>query len=316
MDAKTASCLLCPQHCQLRLGQTGRCQVRGNKGEGVQALNYGEVASWHLDPIEKKPLFHFYPGSWIFSVAGFGCNLGCTFCQNFEISQSRQRGIQITPVELAARAMAQGSLGLCFTYSEPLTWFEMIRDTAPLVREKGGKIVLVSNGTIAPLFLEELIPFIDAVNIDIKAFTEGFYQKYCGSKLSWVLDTVERLAGRVHLEITTLIIPDANDSEEEIRQLSQWLRNLNTPLAWHLSRYFPAYKLNTPPTDRDKLLKLWEIAKEEVEYVYMGNTRGGENTYCPRCGKKVILRENYEIKNLLRDGKCPYCYKEIFGVGL
>lgn len=314
MEAKTASCLLCPQHCQLRLGQAGRCQVRGNEGEGIQSLNYGELASWHLDPIEKKPLFHFYPGSWIFSVAGFGCNLSCTYCQNYEISQSRQRGMRVTAEELAEQA--QGSLGLCFTYSEPMTWFEMIRDTAPLVHKNGGKVVLVSNGTIAPGFLEELIPLIDAVNIDIKAFTEEFYQKYCGGKLSWVLDTVERLAGRVHLEVTTLAIPEANDSPEEIRKLARWLRNLNTPLAWHLSRYFPAYKLQTPPTDRAKLLKLWEIAKEEVEYVYLGNVSGGETTSCPRCGKKVILRENYQIKNLLSKGKCPSCGKEIFGLGL
>jgi len=314
MEAMTASCLLCPQHCQLRMGQVGRCKVRGNQGEGVQALNYGEVASWHLDPIEKKPLYHFYPGSWIFSVAGFGCNLSCTFCQNHEISQIRKIGVGVTPEELARQA--QRSLGLCFTYSEPLTWFEMIRDTAPLVRKNGGKVVLVSNGIIAPRFLEELIPLIDAVNIDIKAFTEEFYQKYCGGKLSWVLETVERLAGRVHLEVTTLIIPEANDSPAEIKELAQWLRRLNTPLAWHLSRYFPAYKLHTPPTDRVKLLKLWELAKEELPYVYMGNVSGGGTTFCPQCGKAVILRENYEIQNLSDKGKCPSCGKEIFGVGL
>jgi pyruvate formate lyase activating enzyme len=314
IENKTASCLLCPQHCQLRPGQTGRCHVRANQGEGVQPLNYGEVAAWHLDPIEKKPLFHFHPGSWIYSVAGYGCNLGCTFCQNHEISQSRQRGTQSTPERLAE--LAKDSIGLCFTYSEPSTWFEMIRDTAPLVKMNDGKVVLVSNGTIAPRFLEELIPHIDAVNIDIKGFTDEFYQKYCGGKLTWVLDTVERLAGRVHLEVTTLVIPGANDSLEEIRELSRWLRKLNIPLAWHLSRYFPAYKLNIPPTEQKSLRELWELAKEELEYVYMGNIRGGETTFCPRCGEEVITRENYRIHNILQNGHCPKCDKEIFGVGL
>lgn len=312
----TASCLLCPHHCQLRLGQTGRCHVRGNRGEGVAPLNYGEVAACHLDPIEKKPLYHFYPGRWIFSVAGYGCNLSCSFCQNYEISQSRAEGKKITPDLLAESAQAQDSLGLCFTYSEPSTWYEMIRDTAPLVHQQGGKVVLVSNGTIAPRFLEELIPLIDAVNIDIKGFTEAFYQQYCGGRLSWVLDTVERLAGRVHLEITTLVIPGANDTPEEIRALAQWLRRLNTPLAWHLSRYFPAYKLNYPPTDRENLLNLWKLAQEDINYVYLGNVIGGDATYCPECGKEVITRGQGRVVNRTEAGHCPACSHPIFGVGL
>lgn len=270
--------------------------------------------SWHTDPIEKKPLYHFYPGRDIFSIAGFGCNLSCTFCQNHEISQVSRKGVPVTPEDLAAQASK--TLGICFTYSEPSMWYEMIRDTVPIVKENGGKVVLVSNGTISPQFLEELIPYIDAVNIDIKGFTEEFYQKYCGGKLSWVLDTVARLAGRVHLEVTTLIIPDGNDDPQEIRELGRWLRNLNTPLAWHLSRYFPAYRLSTPPTDPQKLLDLWEIAKEEIEYVYMGNISGGQNTICPQCGKTVIYREYYYTNNLLNQGNCPSCGKAIFGEGL
>jgi len=196
-------------------------------------LNYGEVAAWHLDPIEKKPLFHFYPGSWIFSVAGYGCNLSCTFCQNHEISQSCQQGTRVTPARLAELAQTKDSLGLCFTYSEPSTWFEM-----------------------------------------------------------------------------------ANDKTEEIRELSQWLRKLNTPLAWHLSRYFPAYKLDLPPTEKESLLKLWKLAQEEVEYVYLGNVSGGDSTYCPHCGKEVIIRENARILNLVQDGHCPECDYKFFGVGL
>lgn len=308
-----ASCLLCPQHCQLREGQTGRCHARINRGGEIVSLTYGEAAAWHLDPIEKKPLYHFHPGSWIFSVAGFGCNLSCSFCQNYELSQTHQAGKKVSPTELAGQA--QNSLGLCFTYSEPSVWFEMIRDTAPLVRAQGGKVVLVSNGTISPRFIEELIPWLDAVNIDIKAFSEEFYQEYCGGKLAWVLDTVERLAGRVHLEITTLIIPGANDNPQEITSLARWLHNLNIPLAWHLSRYHPAYRLTLPPTDRQTLESLANIGKDWLPYVYLGNVSGGSTTFCPRCDEAVIQREPVLI-NHLNKGRCPQCGESIFGVGL
>ena len=313
IEEKTAACLLCPQHCLLRPGQVGRCHARENREGEVVSLTYGEVAAWHVDPIEKKPLYHFYPGSWIFSVAGYGCNLSCTFCQNYEISQTRETGRRVTPKELAH--MAKDSLGLCFTYSEPSVWFEMIRDTAPLVKEQGGKVVLVSNGIIEPRFLEELIPWLDAVNIDIKGFREEFYQKYCAGKLSWVLDNVERLAGRVHVEITTLVIPEANDDPEEMRGLAKWLADLPSPVAWHLSRYFPAYRLRTPPTEIKSLERLWGIAKEYLPYVYLGNVRGGNTTFCPKCGQGVIYRA-YEVRNLLQEGKCPACGYQIFGVGM
>ncbi|MDP4127892.1 MAG: AmmeMemoRadiSam system radical SAM enzyme [Bacillota bacterium] len=315
-EAYKASCLLCPQHCQLRPGQVGRCHARENREGEVVSRTYGEVAAWNLDPIEKKPLYHFYPGSWILSVAGFGCNLSCSFCQNHEISQHHQTGRKANPTELAGLvAQSQDSLGLCFTYSEPSVWFEMIRDTAPLVRAQGGKVVLVSNGTISPRFLEELIPWLDAVNIDIKAFTEEFYKSYCGGKLSWVLDNVERLAGRVHLEVTTLVIPGANDRPKELAELAQWLKRLDVPLAWHLSRYHPAYHLTVPPTDQKALVDLGNRVKEYLPYVYLGNVRGGSTTFCPKCGEAVIQREPVLV-NRLNQGNCPKCGEGIFGVGL
>lgn len=310
---KTAACLLCPQHCLLKPGQTGRCHARANREGEIVSVTYGEVAAWHFDPVEKKPLYHFYPGSWIFSVAGYGCNLSCTFCQNYEISQTRQAGRTVKPAELAD--MARESLGLCFTYSEPTVWFEMIRDTAPLVKAWGGKIVLVSNGMMEPRFLEELIPWLDAVNIDIKGFREEFYQKYCGGQLAWVLNNVERLAGRVHVEITTLVIPGANDKPDEMKALGKWLGNLNSPVAWHLSRYFPAYRMQAPPTEVKNLEYLWQVATEEVSYVYLGNVSGGNTTFCPQCGQGVIYRDR-GIKSLLIDGNCPVCGHKIYGVGL
>lgn len=315
-DVFRASCLLCPQHCQLRHGQSGRCHARENLEGEIVSRTYGEIAAWNIDPIEKKPLYHFYPGSHIFSVGGFGCNLSCSFCQNHEISQQHQVGRKVTPAELAELAGGQReSIGLCFTYSEPSVWFEMIRDTAPLVRVQGGQVVLVSNGTIAPRFLEELIPWVDAVNIDIKAFSEDFYQHYCGSKLAWVLDNVERLAGRVHLEVTTLIIQGANDNPQELTELARWLRQLNVPLAWHLSAYHPAYRLAVPPTERKTLERAWGIAKEYLPYVYLGNVRGGGTTLCPQCGEAVIRREPFLV-NRLDQGCCPKCGGGIFGVGM
>ena len=310
---KTASCLLCPQHCQLKPGQSGRCHTRENRKGEIVSVTYGEVAAWHLDPIEKKPLYHFFPGSMIFSVGGYGCNLSCSFCQNYEISQTREVGRKVTPTELAH--IAKDSLGLCFTYSEPSVWFEMIRDTAPLVKEWGGKVVLVSNGMIEGRFLEELIPWVDAVNIDIKAFNEEFYVKYCGGKLSWVLSTVERLVGRVHVEVTTLVIPGGNDGPAELRGLVQWLRDLGSPVPWHLSRYFPAYRLSVPPTEVKSLERLWQIGRAYLPYVYLGNVTGGSTTFCQQCGRGVIVRAN-NVENFLHDGKCPECGQVIFGVGL
>ncbi|HHV64689.1 MAG TPA: AmmeMemoRadiSam system radical SAM enzyme [Peptococcaceae bacterium] len=308
-------CPLCPHHCKLREGQTGICRVRTLREGRIEALNYGQAAAWHLDPIEKKPLYHFYPGTWIFSVGAFGCNLRCFFCQNYEISQAVGIGQMVDPEELAQIALREESLGICFTYSEPLMWYEMIKETAPLVKKQGGKVVLVSNGIIEGEYLEELIPDLDAANIDIKAFTEEFYRKHTGGRLEWVLNTVERLAGRVHLEITTLIVPGLNDSPEEIKALAVWLKDLKHPLAWHLTRYYPRYKSNIPPTDPKKLQDLWELAKEFLPYVYLGNMPGGSTTFCPQCGKEVITRD-WKIEMKTIGGKCRHCGREIWGSGL
>lgn len=308
-------CSLCPHRCKLREGQVGVCKARGYQDGKIVPFNYGEAAAWHLDPIEKKPLYHFHPGSWIFSVGGYGCNLNCFFCQNHEISQKRGKGQKVTPEELARLSREEESIGVCFTYSEPLVWYEMIAETAPLVKKQGGKVVLVSNGMIEGMYLEEIIPFLDAVNIDIKGFTDVFYRKYTGGKLEWVLNTVERLAGRVHTEITTLVIPTLNDSPQEIQSLAKWLADLNAPLAWHLSRYYPMYKSNIPATDERELQTLWELGKEYLPYVYLGNMSGGTTTYCPRCGAEVIVRGR-RVKMETKDSRCLRCGQKIWGVGL
>lgn len=308
-------CSLCPHHCKLKEGQTGFCKTRTCKNGEVVSLTYGELAALHLDPIEKKPLYHFYPGSWILSAGGYGCNLRCFFCQNYDISQKVEKGHSITPEKLAEISGDQQSIGICFTYSEPLVWYEMIAETAPLVKKQGGKVVLVSNGIIEENYLLDLIPFLDAANIDIKGFSEEFYRKHTGGRLAWVLNTVEKLAKKVHTEITTLIIPTLNDSPEEIEDLARWLANLKTPVAWHLSRYFPRYKSDIPATEERKMLELWELAKGYLPYVYLGNMRGGAITYCPQCGLDVIRRER-TIEMKTKNGKCLNCGAEIWGVGL
>ena len=311
-----AVCPLCPFHCVVREGESGACGARGCRSGRMSPLTYGEVAVMHLDPTEKKPLFHFYPGTWILSAGGAGCNLHCTFCQNYEVSQNPIRGRKIKPSGLARMAMLKNSLGLCFTYTEPLVWLEMVMETAALVRQAGGRVALVTNGVIMPKYLRELVPLIDAVNIDIKAFNNDFYQTYTGGKLDWVLKSVEILAeNKVHLEVTTLIIPGLNDDSEEIRGLAKYLRALDVPLAWHLTRYFPAYKANYPPTPEHLLRSLAAIGSENLPYVYLGNLRTGKTTYCPRCGENVIERNDRVIMKTV-DGGCPKCGRQIWGQGL
>lgn len=328
--SEAVECPVCPRHCQLQEGQAGFCRARANKEGRIESLTYGQAAAWHLDPIEKKPLYHFYPGKWIFSAGGYGCNLRCFFCQNYEISQRLAEGIQITPEQLAGLSRENGSIGICFTYSEPLVWYEMIAETAPLVKKQGGKVVLVSNGIIEENYLDNLLPFLDAANIDIKGFSEEFYQKYTGGKLEWVLNTVKRLAGKVHTELTTLVIPGLNDSPQEIQSLAHWLAGLKTPLAWHLSKYFPQYKSGIQETDENKLRELWKLAREILPYVYLGNVAtvppgssglagssglSGSSTYCPRCGLDVVTR-NWGIRMKTINGRCPECGQAIWGVGL
>lgn len=272
----TEICEICPHHCRLANGQTGFCNARGNVNGEIIALNYGEITALALDPIEKKPLKQFLPGSMILSVGSYGCNLRCPFCQNHDISMSDNRaGIQrLEPealVDIAESLRSKGNIGIAFTYNEPLVGYEYVYDTAKLAKQQGLKTVLVTNGYCCEGSLTRLFEYIDAVNIDLKAFTDTFYRKIKGD-LQTVKTAIKTAASLVHLEVTTLIIPKENDSDDEIISLTKWLASISKDIPLHLSRFFPQYRMtDRPATDRKRIDKLAELAAREMYHVYLGN---------------------------------------------
>ena len=273
LEGGKVRCLLCPNYCLLKKGEVGRCGVRKNEHGRLYSLIYGEATSIALDPIEKKPLYHFHPGASILSLGTKGCNLKCPWCQNWPISQDLSSPTQkITPEEAVAKAKELNSFGIAYTYNEPFIWYEFVYDTARLAHQRGLKNVLVTNGYVNQKPLEELIGLIDAMNIDVKSIDELFYQKYCQGKLAPVLQAAEFSAKRCHLEITNLIIPGLNDRKENFQELRDWVAEKlgeNTPL--HFSRYFPAYKTDIPPTPIETLELAGEIARKKLQRVYLGN---------------------------------------------
>ncbi len=273
LDTGKVRCLLCPHYCLLRKGETGKCGVRQNQNGRLYSLIYAEATSIALDPIEKKPLYHFYPGNSILSLGTKGCNLKCPWCQNWSIAQDLNCPTQrITPREVVEKAKQLKSFGIAYTYNEPFIWYEFVYDTAKLAHQQGLKNVLVTNGYVNQKPLEELIGYIDAMNIDVKSMEETFYQKYCAGKLSPVLASAEFSVKRCHIEITNLIIPTLNDNEENLHRLVDWVAEKlgkNTPL--HFSRYFPAYKTDLAPTPIETLKKAQRYALKKLRYVYLGN---------------------------------------------
>ena len=271
------ACNLCPHHCALAEGQVGFCHTRRNEGGQINSLNYGRVTSLAIDPIEKKPLYHFYPGSVILSLGSFGCNMACPFCQNHTISQGGEQEVrwQISPeqlVELAQETSQQhGSIGVAFTYNEPLLSYEYLRDTLPLLRQAGQKAVLVTNGQIEEEPLRELLPYVDAMNIDLKTFADKTYAKLGGS-LRAAQRTIQMAAeAGVHVEVTTLVVPGISDDINEFCAEVDWLAGVNREIPLHLSRYFPRYQYKASATQLDKLYELQRIAQKRMKYVYLGN---------------------------------------------
>lgn len=272
-----ALCELCFHHCALDEGQTGLCRARACQDGKIVSLNYGKLTSLALDPIEKKPLRRFHPGSLILSVGSFGCNMRCPFCQNHEISMAGDSGIptvEVSPEQLAAQAaelVPHGSIGVAYTYNEPLTGYEYVRDCAALVHEQGMVNVLVTNGTVEEEPWRALLPLVDAANIDLKGFTPSWYRRL-GGDLETVKRSIVLAAERCHVEVTTLLIPGENDSEEEIRELARWLASISSEIPLHLSRFFPRYRmLDRPPTPVEQVSRLAETARRYLSYVYTGN---------------------------------------------
>jgi pyruvate formate lyase activating enzyme len=318
LDDNFVQCQLCPRYCTIEAGKFGNCHARRNRSGVISSEVFGKLASINLDPIEKKPLYHFYPGSEILSVGTTGCNLHCVFCQNHALSQCDNRNPVIiknmTPEELASLSLrTKKNLGVAFTYNEPVVNFEFMIKTAELVKGNGQHTVMVSNGYINPEPLNKLIENIDAFNIDLKAFNEDFYKKYSKATLEPVMETIKRIAqSGKHLEITNLVIPTLNDDDDEFEEMCDWILHetgKNTVL--HLSRFFPRFELNQYPTPAETLFRLFDIAKEKLNFVYIGNlaTEIHSNTYCPNCRQLLIERTYYhsKIKDIDGAGKCVKC---------
>jgi pyruvate formate lyase activating enzyme len=315
-------CELCPHLCTLSNGSTGNCRVRKNIGGVLFSENYGKISGYHLDPIEKKPLYHFYPGKKILSIGSFGCNMHCTFCQNHEISQcgaSSVRSLELSPDSVVNDALRKAeNIGVAFTYNEPFVFYEFMRDTALLVRQYGLKNVMVSNGFFNEGPLQKMLVFIDAFSIDLKAFTNEFYKKYTSSAIDAVKDSLIAIkkSGK-HLEITNLVIPGLNDNRPAFEAMVGWIRNmLGRDTILHISRYFPRYKMTISPTDEQTLQELYSLASKALDYVYIGNMHGakGQDTYCPNCGHKVVSRNGYQTNTsgLTNEGNCLHCSQKLF----
>jgi pyruvate formate lyase activating enzyme len=319
-------CQLCPRLCLLRPGERGYCKVRANIGGTLYSLVYGKIAAIHVDPVEKKPLFHVLPGSRALSIATTGCDLGCVFCQNWTISQAYPEDAQtltLTPRELVDLAKREGCQEIAYTYNEPTVFYEFMLECAKQARRAGIRNVWVTAAYITPGPLRELAQYLDAANVDIKGIRDDYYRTYCDGHVQPVLDAVRILrdAG-VFLEITNLVVPGGNDSEQDLRDLSSWVRQeLGPDAVLHFSRYFPEYRMEQPgPTPESTLLEARRIAQEQgLRYVYIGNLPGAgyEDTICPGCGRTLVSRIGYSIdwsRYGIVNGACAYCGARISGV--
>ena len=322
-ESDSVICSLCPHNCRITLGKHGVCGVRMNDGGKLVTLAYGKAIATHIDPVEKKPLYHFYPGSRIFSFATSGCNLKCDFCQNWEISQMSKgaggsiAGEDLSPKEIVKSAILGGCRSLAMTYSEPTIFFEYAYDTCIEAKNKGLSTVFVSNGFINKEPVKKISKVLDAINIDIKSFSEQFYRNICGGKLAPILESVKLYHDEgVWVEITTLVVPGQNDSDEELSRIAQFIASVDKDIPWHISRFHADYKrLDTEDTPIDTLERAYEIGKKAgLKYVYVGNVLNyHEDTLCPACGKILIKRQGYNISfNEINDSKCA-CGQKISG---
>jgi pyruvate formate lyase activating enzyme len=322
---QAVTCNLCAHRCYIPAGREGICKVRENRAGVLYTLVYDRVISANIDPIEKKPLFHFLPGTESYSIATVGCNFHCRHCQNWEISQLpklRDRivpGERIAPGEIVSLALAAGCKSMAYTYTEPTIFFELAYDTARLAASAGLKNIFVTNGYLTPEGWRMIQPYLHAVNIDLKGFDDKRHRRMSGAKLQPVLDSIA-LAKQlgIWLEVTTLVVPGHNDSDEELRRIALFLKSVGPEIPWHLSAFFPAYKMmNVDPTDRESLLRAWRIGKDAgLHHVYCGNLPAlNEDTLCFRCNQTLIRRVGLNVEsNRLDKGRCPFCRTAVDGV--
>jgi len=318
-------CHLCAHRCSMKQGKRGVCGVRENKNGVLYSLVYGTLIAENIDPIEKKPFFHVYPASKSYSIATVGCNFRCTFCQNHDISQMPREtrmigGEEFLPAETVVRAKQSGAKTIAYTYTEPTIYFETAYDTAEIAAENGLTNVFVTNGFMTAEAIDTIAPYLAAANVDLKSFRDEFYKKHCGARLDPVLESLKKMKEKgIWVEITTLLIPTLNDSEEELKDIAGFIAGLGTETPWHISRFHPQYKMqNLPITPLASLHRAVQIGKEAgLKYVYSGNVPGdqGENTYCSKCGNLLIERYGFRIVGLnLKGDQCNQCGTRLEGV--
>ena len=326
-EEKKVSCFLCSHHCLIADGKLGICSVRENRGGILYTHSYGRLVAQHVDPIEKKPLYHFLPGSTSFSIAAAGCNFQCGFCHNWQISQikeARNLGLQseeVKPEEIVKQAKRSGSKSISYTYTEPTIFFEYAQDVGQMAKEQGFYNVFVTNGFMTGEMIHMARPWLDAANIDLKSFNDAFYRKLCKGRLEPVLKSIELMKKLgIWVEVTTLVVPGENDSAEEFKKIAEFLAGIDPAIPWHISRFYPQYQMEgVSSTPMATLNRAYDIGKGSgLRYVYLGNVMGkGSDTECPQCGQVLIERVGYTIrKQKIKEGRCPHCQSPVDGVGL
>ncbi len=321
LESGLVRCSLCAHRCTIKPGRRGICGVRENEDGTLYTLVYADAIAAHVDPIEKKPIYNFLPGTRSFSIATVGCNFHCRFCQNAEISQAPREGLalrgeELLPEHVVRAAKSYACDSIAYTYTEPTVFFEYAYDTAKLAQGEGIKNIFVTNGYMTLEALKEIERYLDAANVDLKSFDDGFYRRMCGARLEPVLETIQAMHERgVWVEVTTLLIPGLNDSDDELAQIARFLAGISPDIPWHVSRFTPRYRmLDRPPTPGDTMHRAAEIgAQAGLRYVYVGNVRGNryENTFCPSCGAVAIGRVGYDTTLNLDGNRCASCGQEL-----
>jgi len=318
-------CYLCNHHCKISDGAFGICGMRENKGGKLYTHAYGEVIAAHVDPIEKKPIFHILPGTYSFSIATAGCNFQCGFCQNWQISQISKKknstlaGHALMPQEIIKSAQANGCQSISYTYTEPTIFFEYAYETAKLAKKEGMLNIFVSNGFMTKEALDTIHPYLDGCNVDLKSFRDTFYRKICHGRLQPVLESIAYMKKlNIWVEITTLVIPEENDTEDELREIARFIAGVDPNIPWHISRFHPDYQFTDRRSTPDQVLERASSigAEEGLRYIYIGNVPGkSENTLCPGCKQVLIQRYGFRvISNMMENGNCRFCKAQLSGI--